>query len=240
MKQTKNSTRHLVWLGAMVLLAVLPLAQAQYLVPATRRERPAAQPAPAVVDMATFKREMAHQAQDFRVLQEDFRMLLQRVEQLERERAARDAMIHELQEVIAGYEKRFQKQDRDLQQAEARLHGEMVQTVERSQKAMQGATQQALDAMRAQTVSELVRVEQVAVKAANTANAASAAATAPRPVARPVTTGAWAEITVQPGDTLGAIAQQAGVSLQALRQLNNLKNNTIRVGQKLRVPVAQP
>ena len=44
---------------------------------------------------------------------------------------------------------------------------------------------------------------------------------------------------VQPGDTLGGIAQALGVSVADLRALNNLSDpNRVRAGQLLRVPAA--
>jgi N-acetylmuramoyl-L-alanine amidase len=44
------------------------------------------------------------------------------------------------------------------------------------------------------------------------------------------------EYVVQRGDTLSVIAQRHGVSLQQLRQLNQLSSDSIRIGQRLRVP----
>ncbi len=47
-------------------------------------------------------------------------------------------------------------------------------------------------------------------------------------------------ITVQNGDTLGEIAQRAGISAEQLRQLNNLNGDSIRVGQVLKISASQP
>jgi LysM repeat protein len=44
------------------------------------------------------------------------------------------------------------------------------------------------------------------------------------------------EIEVQKGDSLSAIASRNGTSVQALKAMNNLRNDTIYVGQKLLVP----
>ena len=41
---------------------------------------------------------------------------------------------------------------------------------------------------------------------------------------------------VHKGDTLESIARQYGTSTSALRALNNLKTDTVRVGVKLRIP----
>jgi LysM repeat protein len=45
------------------------------------------------------------------------------------------------------------------------------------------------------------------------------------------------EIDVQKGDTLSAIARAAGTTIEKLRQINGLKTDTLRLGQKLKVPV---
>jgi len=42
--------------------------------------------------------------------------------------------------------------------------------------------------------------------------------------------------TVQPGDTLGKLASRYGTSVAAFKSVNNLKSDTIRIGQKLAVP----
>ena len=44
--------------------------------------------------------------------------------------------------------------------------------------------------------------------------------------------------TCKPGDTLTRIAQKSAVSVKALRAANNLKTDQIKVGQKIKVPVA--
>jgi len=47
------------------------------------------------------------------------------------------------------------------------------------------------------------------------------------------------EHVVRSGDTLSAIAREAGTSVSALRQANNLTTDLIRVGQKLVIPRGQ-
>jgi LysM repeat protein len=42
--------------------------------------------------------------------------------------------------------------------------------------------------------------------------------------------------TVQSGDTLGKLAARYGTSIAAFKSVNNLKNDTIRIGQKLSIP----
>lgn len=49
-------------------------------------------------------------------------------------------------------------------------------------------------------------------------------------------TGATKLYTVQSGDSLGKIAYSNGITVKCLKELNGLKKNTIRIGQKLKVP----
>ena len=51
--------------------------------------------------------------------------------------------------------------------------------------------------------------------------------------------GEYAVITVEKGDTLGGIAKAAKVSVEEIRQVNNLKGDTIYQGQKLKIPVVK-
>ncbi len=65
---------------------------------------------------------------------------------------------------------------------------------------------------------------------------------APRPRAVQPTTAPKAGETVyivQPGDVLGGIALTHGVDVATIKQANNLRNDTIFVGQKLRIPGAK-
>ena len=218
------------WLTVLAVCAGI-LAEAQYLMPATRQNQPAHSAAqPQFVDTATFKREAANLRADMRVLQEDFRLLVTRIEALEAERNNKDTLIRELQETVAMYERRLQAMEQKQVQAENRLRQEVAQALEQIQRASQTAAQQAVDGLRKSMVNDLARVEQIAVKAANTAS---------RPAPRAVLTGAYKEVRVEQGDTLSAIAASAGVSVQTLRQVNNLQGNTIRIGQMLKIPVPQ-
>lgn len=58
------------------------------------------------------------------------------------------------------------------------------------------------------------------------------------PEAKPVHTDSTPakHLVVMKGDTLWTISKKAGVSLAALKRSNGLKNDTIRVGQSLRLP----
>ena len=72
------------------------------------------------------------------------------------------------------------------------------------------------------------------------APAAPAAAPAPKKASAakpaPSYTGATKEYVVKSGDTLGAIAYGHGINIRQLKALNSLKNDNLRIGQKLKVP----
>jgi len=48
----------------------------------------------------------------------------------------------------------------------------------------------------------------------------------------------WKDYQIQPGDSLIRIARQFGTSVDAIREHNNIRGNTIRAGQSLLIPVA--
>ena len=64
-----------------------------------------------------------------------------------------------------------------------------------------------------------------------------AAEAASRLINAPVSHERPQQITVQPGDTLGTLARQYGVTVEELKTANGLQNDVIRVGQRLTVPV---
>ena len=49
-------------------------------------------------------------------------------------------------------------------------------------------------------------------------------------------TGATKEYVVKSGDTLGAIAYGNGINIRQLKELNGLSKDTLRVGQKMKIP----
>lgn len=51
--------------------------------------------------------------------------------------------------------------------------------------------------------------------------------------------GATKEYVVKSGDTLGAIAYGNGINIRQLKKLNNLANDNLRIGQKLKVPATK-
>ena len=52
--------------------------------------------------------------------------------------------------------------------------------------------------------------------------------------------GATKEYVVKSGDSLGKIAYSNGITIKCLKEINGLKKNTIRIGQKLKVPAEKP
>ena len=52
--------------------------------------------------------------------------------------------------------------------------------------------------------------------------------------------GATKDYVVASGDSLGKIAYSNGITIKCLKEMNGLKKNTIRIGQKLKVPAEKP
>ena len=65
---------------------------------------------------------------------------------------------------------------------------------------------------------------------------AAAPAPAPKPSVTKVVIGPHQEYTVQSGDTLSLIAQAFNTSVAKIKEMNNLKGDNLRVGQKLNLP----
>lgn len=58
----------------------------------------------------------------------------------------------------------------------------------------------------------------------------------PPPPTKKVVIGPHQEYEVQPGDTLSLISQAFGCSVKKIKEMNNLKNDNLRIGQKLMLP----
>ena len=83
-----------------------------------------------------------------------------------------------------------------------------------------------------------VQAAPVAV-AATAPTAAAAVATAKKPAAKKgytAYTGATKEYVVKNGDTLGSIAYGNGINIRQLKELNGLSSDSLKIGQKLKVP----
>lgn len=92
--------------------------------------------------------------------------------------------------------------------------------------------------------SDMIRVGQklklpgkIDIPAAPAAQAAPAAKkTAAKKSAYKSYTGATKEYVVKSGDTLGSIAYGNGLNIRQLKELNGLTKDTLKVGQKLKIP----
>ena len=168
-------------------------------------------------DMRSLVREFAQLRADMRILQEDQKVLLDRITVLSQENVAKDAQIAELQKMLTMQETRIQGIEKDL-----------IMRLEQLRKALES-----------EQVSRRKDLEKVATNASAVANAASAAAARRQQPPPPAYSGSYKEIDVKRGDTLSVIAQAVGVPISTLRQINNLKSDTIFVGQKLKIPVVQ-
>ena len=58
----------------------------------------------------------------------------------------------------------------------------------------------------------------------------------PKPTVTKVVIGPHQEYTVQSGDTLSLIAQAFNTTVSKIKEMNGLKNDNLRVGQKLNLP----
>jgi len=61
-------------------------------------------------------------------------------------------------------------------------------------------------------------------------------APASKPMEKKVVLGPHVEYTVQSGDTLSLIAQAFNTTVPKIKEMNNLKGNNLKVGQKLNLP----
>ena len=89
--------------------------------------------------------------------------------------------------------------------------------------------------MRQEIVDEMTKKVIEVVKANNAANAPRAQAVPPRQ-ATPVPAGPCQEYVVRPGDSLFLVAQAFSTTVTKLKEMNGLKSDMIRPGQKLVVP----
>lgn len=103
---------------------------------------------------------------------------------------------------------------------------------------------QEIDAMKA-TIAELRRqlanqrgeiVKDISGRIARMQPATPPPAPQKTTVRRTVVTGPHYVYTVQSGDSLSLVAKAFNTTVQKIRDLNNLKNDNLRVGQKIKVP----
>ena len=183
-------------------------------------------------DMRSLVRDFAQLRADMRILQEDQKVLLDRITVMAQENVAKDAQIAELQKMLTMQENRIQGIEKDLS-----MRLEQLRKALESEKISRHKDLESAIGSMAAEISKLDKVASNASAVANAASAAAARRQAPPPP--PAYVGSYKEIEVKRGDNLSLIAQAAGVPISTLRQINNLKNDTIFVGQKLKIPVVQ-
>ena len=126
--------------------------------------------------------------------------------------------LYKLQGRIDSMEMEYSRLAQELQQARSEARSANSQVSQLNSKL------QNLEAKQAQDLQEVVRrVETLVNKAV-----ASRPAVTPRPSGR--------EHVVQKGHTLSVIAEYYGTTVDAIKKANNLKSDTIRIGQKLIIP----
>ena len=126
----------------------------------------------------------------------------------------------------------------DLSQRVARIEGgkgeaQAVRGEIDSLKAEIAAVRREMQKMRQDIVSEMT---QKVIEIVKKNGAAQAAARATPPPAAPTYSGPCKEYVVEKGDTLSMIAQAFRTTVPKLREMNGLKGDNLRIGQKLLVP----
>ena len=182
-------------------------------------------------DMRSLVRDFAQLRADMRILQEDQKVLLDRITVMAQENVAKDAQIAELQKMLTMQENRIQGIEKDLS-----MRLEQLRKALESEKI---SRHKDLESAVGSMAAEISKLDKVASNASAVANAASAAAARRQQPPPPAYVGSYKEVEVKRGDNLSLIAQAVGVPVSTLRQINNLKNDTIFVGQKLKIPVVQ-
>jgi len=81
-----------------------------------------------------------------------------------------------------------------------------------------------MDAMRNEITADLTRKIEQIMKSQ------------PKPKPQPAV-APHKEYVVQSGDTLSLVAEAFGTNVRTIREMNNLKSDNLRVGQKLKVPI---
>lgn len=144
------------------------------------------------------------------ILRDDLEVLRQHVEALEQAQAQQDLATPDQARAIA-----------DLKAAVATLRADMDQQSRRQEQQKQEI------------------IDSISAKMADLLKKQAASRPASRPSAAPSYNGTAREHTVQSGETLSAIAKAYGSSVGAIKRANNMDSDTVRVGQKLVVPVKE-
>lgn len=157
------------------------------------------------------------------------------------------------QRLLAQEEKRTGDLDAELKRVKAQateLEGrnrEMTAQIQAVREQLASIQEEAAAARETEGMRAQMRGEAKSKKARKKAKPETAESAPPPAVAEPVPApapapagGSPAVHVVQAGETVYRIARQNGVSVQQIRQWNNLKNDVIEVGQQLVVAPPQP
>ncbi|MFA6816254.1 MAG: LysM peptidoglycan-binding domain-containing protein [Lentisphaeria bacterium] len=157
--------------------------------------------------------QIANMRADFRVLQEEMQKMIYQMSEMEKRCQNLEKKNIELQTMIAAQDDQNMKREKNWNQKWATLQEALTQEIK---------DRQASIAKMSNNVVGLLKDEQKKNSGPS------------RPVAY---TGKYVELKIEPGDTLGHIAASAGISVKQLKEINNLKNDIIIVGQVLKVPM---
>jgi len=163
-------------------------------------------------ELRQVRAEFAALKGDLRILQEDLRNMILRVETLEKENAAKDKQLEELRSMVAALDTQLASVDRKGQ--------ERVDSLKKTVEAERTSRQKEMEHLSSAVATEIAGVKN--------AEARKAVATDNSKIG---------EIEVQSGDNLSTIARQTKTTVKYLMELNGLKTTDIRVGQKLKVPL---
>ncbi len=152
-------------------------------------------------------RELAALRADFDALREEQKLLTARIIGLEQDNLRKDAQIKELQSLLDDMDKR----SADVDQKWRNRMTELSSTINNEREARK---------------RELENFSKIIASEIDQKTAPAPAAPANISV-----------ITVQKGDTLSGIAAAAKTTTAEIKRLNNLKSDTIFLGQQLKVPV---
>lgn len=170
-------------------------------------------PVAAAYDDSAVLRELATVKSDLRVAQEDLQKLIFRLEILERESQAKDRQLAELQSLVGAMDGQFAAADKQW--------SERMENLRRNMESERADRQRDMERMSSAMATEIATMRN---------SGSSSRSSIPADMKT-------VEIEVCRGDTLSTIAQKAKTTVKILKELNGLKNDNIRVGQKLRVPL---
>jgi predicted RNase H-like nuclease (RuvC/YqgF family) len=162
-------------------------------------------------DSERTSRETAALRADLYAFQESQKQLYAVIDELRQENSARAQEIEKLRSLVASLDSRMSNADGAWRNEMSSFRERLAQD---QQKAMTKLTGNLADEM-ARNLNQIRQASDASRAAATTATQ---------------------EYTVQAGDTVSAIAKAFNLTPDALRAANGMKGDTIRVGQKLKIP----